>query len=310
MIAIDEMEQRDLPQAFRLLGEMNANVLQVNQLVDNMLVRVKNGEISTDKGLSFLEMKYHMLLSYLINLTYVVLRKCSGERIEGDPSIDRLIEIRTVLEKIRPIDHKLKYQIDKLVKTAVTGTINSDDPSNFRANPDALVAKLDSEDSEDSDQEELDTADGVKSTTQQSRKSNVYVPPKLAAVHYDGDETTAEKIRKAGERARRRAVSNTVLRELKEEYLDAPVEESQGMGEKRAILVREDKRKTEYEENYMTRLPVTKQEKHRRRQMTTLGTLGDEITTFGGESSTKTAKKRKAQRKGKAKKSFKKKRHH
>lgn len=179
--AIDEMEQRDLPQAFRLLGEMNANVLQVNQLVDNMLVRVKNGEISTDKGLSFLEMKYHMLLSYLINLTYVVLRKCSGERIEGDPSIDRLIEIRTVLEKIRPIDHKLKYQIDKLVKTAVTGTINSDDPNNFRANPDALVAKLDSEDS-DSDQEE-DT-DGIKSTTQQSRKSNVYVPPKLAAVHY------------------------------------------------------------------------------------------------------------------------------
>ncbi|KAL6266934.1 hypothetical protein P5V15_000019 [Pogonomyrmex californicus] len=304
--AIDEMEQRDLPQAFRLLGEMNANVLQVNQLVDNMLVRVKNGEISTDKGLSFLEMKYHMLLSYLINLTYVVLRKCSGERIEGDPSIDRLIEIRTVLEKIRPIDHKLKYQIDKLVKTAVTGTINSDDPSNFRANPDALIAKLDSEE-EDSDQEE--DADGVKSTTQQSRKSNVYVPPKLATVHYDGDETMAEKIRKANERARRRAVSNTVLRELKEEYLDAPVEDSQGLGEKRAILVREDKRKSEYEENYMTRLPVTKQEKHRRRQMTTLGTLGDEITNFG-ESSTKTAKKRKAQRKGKAKKSFKKKRHH
>jgi len=174
------MEQRDLPQAFRLLGEMNANVLQVNQVVDNMLMRVKNGEMSTDKGLSFLEMKYHMLLSYLINLTYVVLRKCSGERIEGDPSIDRMIEIRTVLEKIRPIDHKLKYQIDKLVKTAVTGTINSDDPSNFRANPDALVAKLDSEDS-DSDQEEDE--DNVKST-QQSRKSNVYVPPKLAAVHY------------------------------------------------------------------------------------------------------------------------------
>ncbi|XP_020289813.1 neuroguidin isoform X2 [Pseudomyrmex gracilis] len=305
MIAIDEMEQRDLPQAFRLLGEMNANVLQVNQLVDNMLVRVKNGEISTDKGLSFLEMKYHMLLSYLINLTYVVLRKCSGERIEGDPSIDRLIEIRTVLEKIRPIDYKLKYQIDKLVKTAVTGTINSDNPCNFKANPNALVAKLDNEDFEDSDQEE----DSFKPITQQLRKSNIYVPPKLAAVPYDGDETKAEKVRKAGERIRRRAISNTVLQELKEEYLDAPVEDTQGTGGKRAILMREDKQKIEYEENYMTRLPVTKQEKHRRRQMTTLGTLGDEITTFG-ESGTKSAKKRKAQRKGKAKKSFKKKRHH
>lgn len=305
--AIDEMEQRDLPQAFRLLGEMNANVLQVNQLVDNMLVRVKNGEISTDKGLSFLEMKYHMLLSYLINLTYVVLRKCSGERIEGDPSIDRLIEIRTVLEKIRPIDHKLKYQIDKLVKTAVTGTTNNDDPSNFKANPDALVAKIENSD-EESDSDQDAEMDGLKSSTQ-SRKSNIYVPPKLAAVHYDGDETVAEKMHKAGERARRRAVSGAVLRELKEEYLDAPVEDTQGLGEKQASLGRENKRKIEYEENYMTRLPVTKQEKHRRRQMTTIGTLGDEITTFG-ESSSMPAKKKKAQKKGKAKKSFKKKRHH
>ncbi|XP_076392910.1 neuroguidin isoform X1 [Megachile rotundata] len=302
MRAIDEMEQRDLPQAFRLLGEMNANVLQVNQLVDNMLIRVKNGEISTDKGLSFLEMKYHMLLSYLINLTYVVLRKCSGERIEGDPSIDRLIEIRTVLEKIRPIDHKLKYQIDKLVKTAVTGTINSDDPTNFKANPDAFDTN-----DEESDDEQVDKEDGFKST--QSRKSNVYVPPKLAAVHYDGDETVADKIRKAGERVRRRAVSGAVLRELKEEYLDAPIEDTHGLGEKQASLGRENKRKIEYEENYMTRLSVTKQEKHRRRQMTTVGTLGEEITSFG-ESSFVSAKKRKTQKKGKAKKSFKKKRHH
>lgn len=28
-----------------------------------------------------------------------------------------------VLEKMRPIDHKLKYQIDKLVRTAVTGNL-------------------------------------------------------------------------------------------------------------------------------------------------------------------------------------------
>lgn len=118
----------------------------------------------------------------------------------------------------------------------------------------------------------------------------------------DGDETVAEKIRKAGERARRRAISSVVLRELKEEYLDAPIEEKHGLGEKQASLGRENKRKVEYEENYMTRLPITKQEKHRRRQITTLGTLGEEITTFG-ESSSVSAKKRKAQKKSKAKKS-------
>jgi hypothetical protein len=32
--------------------------------------------------------------------------------------IKRLVELRTTLEKIRPIDQKLKYQVDKLLKTA------------------------------------------------------------------------------------------------------------------------------------------------------------------------------------------------
>ncbi|KAJ8670563.1 hypothetical protein QAD02_001822 [Eretmocerus hayati] len=298
--ATDEMEQRDLPQAIRLLGEMNENVVQVNQLVDNMLIRVRNGEVSTDKGLSFLEMKYHMLLSYLINLTYIVLRKCSGERIDGDPSIDRLIEIRTVLEKIRPIDHKLKYQIDKLVKTAVTGTINSDDPINFKPNPDALMEKMGGSD------EEEESDDGSVDGTRSSLKTGVYVPPKLAAVHYDGDETVADKIRKAGERARRRVMSGAILRELKEEFLDAPAEDANDFGDKQSIFGRENKRKVDYEENYMTRLPITKDEKHRQRQMTTLGSLGSDITNFGTSPVTK---KRKAS-KGKSKKSFKKKRRH
>lgn len=69
----------DLPQALRLLGEMNTNVVQVTDLVESMLQKVKTGELTTEYGLSFLEVKYHMLLTYLINLTYVVLRKCSGK---------------------------------------------------------------------------------------------------------------------------------------------------------------------------------------------------------------------------------------
>lgn len=135
----------------KLLGEMSHNVKQVTDIVESMLERVKNGELTTEYGLSFLEVRYHMLLTYLINLTYIVLRKCSGKhffstkiktlnhftwfkgkKIERDPSIDRLIEIRTVLEKIRPIDSKLRYQIDKLVKTAMTGTSSSKDPINFK----------------------------------------------------------------------------------------------------------------------------------------------------------------------------------
>jgi hypothetical protein len=39
----------DLPQAIKLLQEMGDSVQQVTQLVDNMLARVRRGEMSTAK---------------------------------------------------------------------------------------------------------------------------------------------------------------------------------------------------------------------------------------------------------------------
>ncbi|CAH4005625.1 neuroguidin [Pieris brassicae] len=267
--ATDEMEVPDLPQAVKLLKEMNTNVQQVSNLVDNMLVRVKDGEMSTDKGLSFLEMKYQMLLGYLINLTYIVLRKCSGEKIESDPSIDRLIEIRTVLEKIRPIDSKLKYQIDKLVKTAVVGASSEDDPQSYHANPSNLMSKIDN--SDDDSSEMSDSGEKPK-----DNKSNIYVPPKLAAVHYE-ENVTRLNTEKNKERAKKQFLNSSVMRELREEYSEAPTEVNTGNYVKHSIS-KQEQEKTEYEENYLTRLPVTKAEKNRRRKLTTVGMLADEIT--------------------------------
>lgn len=292
------MEQPDLPQAVKLLKEMNTNVQQVSQLVDSMLVRVKSGEMSTDKGLSFLEMKYQMLLSYLINLTYIVLRKCSGERIESDPSIDRLIEIRTVLEKIRPLDSKLKYQIDKLVKSAVTGAETENDPQSYHANPENLVSKMD-------DSEESSDASETPQDKKDKNKSNIYVPPKLAAVHFDEASSRAESERKSKEKSKKQFLNSSVMRELREEYSEAPLEVTSGNHVKHSISKYEQE-KTEYEENYLTRLPVTKAEKNRRKKLTTVGMLADEIT--GSNSKHTTSRKHKM--KSKKGKGFKRRRTH
>lgn len=66
------------------------------------------------------------------------------------------------------------------------------------------------------------------------------------------------------------ACSSSIIQDLKEEYLDTPTEESAG-SRAQQILTRAQREKDEYEETYMTRLPVTKAEKHRQRKLTTLG---------------------------------------
>ncbi len=75
---------------------------------------------------------------------------------------------------MRPVEHKLKYQIEKLLKIASTGKLGANDPLQFKANPANLMSKeRDDEDSSDDD-----------TTKKDSSKSGAYVPPKLAAMHY------------------------------------------------------------------------------------------------------------------------------
>lgn len=41
----------------------------------------------------------------------------------GHPFVESLVELRTLLEKMKPLEQKLKYQIDKLVRAAAAGVV-------------------------------------------------------------------------------------------------------------------------------------------------------------------------------------------
>merc|ERR1719354_1310677 len=167
-------------------------------------------------GLSFLEMKCHLFLEYLINITQSMLLKLDGRTIEGAPCIDHLVEVRTVLTKIKPMEKKLKYQIDKLIKSSTPQT-NADDKQhalNYKPNLDNLIAK-DDDDGEDGASDDNEDGDG-------GRKTGVYVPPKLTAVPYEGDKLSREE-RKL-EKARKRNLNSNLLADIREEFGDEPEE--------------------------------------------------------------------------------------
>lgn len=140
------------------------------------LLQIKNGEFSTEKGITYLETKHFLLMFYCQCITFYILLKAQGRSVKNHPVIAQMIEIRMFLEKvklylyklayifrefwlitsflwqIRPIDKKLQYQIEKLLKMAKTpfdtskndGIVGSnDDDLLFKPNPDMLVSKID-----------------------------------------------------------------------------------------------------------------------------------------------------------------------
>src|SRR4051794_38662999 len=74
-------------------------------------------------GISLLDVKNDLLLSYLQHLVFLILLRLRNSYVQnnedkslGDEAIKKLIELRVYLERgARPLEGRLKYQIDKVL---------------------------------------------------------------------------------------------------------------------------------------------------------------------------------------------------
>ncbi|XP_001505953.1 neuroguidin isoform X2 [Ornithorhynchus anatinus] len=316
-MAAPEVLESDLPASLALLKTLQEQVMAVTAQVQALTQKVRAGAFPTKKGLSFMEVKDQLLLMYLMDLSHLILDKASGHSLQSHAAVLRLVEIRTVLEKMRPLDQKLKYQIDKLVKMAVTGSLDENDPLRFKPHPSNLISKLSSSEGEEEGEEE-GQANAAGKKTQKRGSSRKYIPPRLVPVQYD--ETEAEREKKLLERAKKRALSSSVIRELKEQYSDAPEEIRDARHPHATRQSKEDQHRNAYEESMMVRLSVSKRERGRRKRALAMSSQLHNLTHFsdisaltGGaphldEDQNPIKKRRKVAKKGRKKKGFRKRR--
>ncbi|XP_022073430.1 neuroguidin [Acanthochromis polyacanthus] len=258
----NDLIESDLPKAVELLNNLTEQVASVTSHVRELLTKVRDGVFKTSKGLSFLDLRYHLLLFYLQDLTHLISIKTEGGKIKESDALNRVVTIRTVLEKMRPLDHKLKYQIDKLVRTAVTGSLAENDPLQLRPNPENLISKL-GDSGESEDEAETKAASEKKAAHSSGRK---YVPPKIAPMHYEGDMTEADRKKALVERQRRAALRSSVIQELRKQYSDAPEEIRDRRDFQSEREGREELHRKHYEESMMVRLNMPKHQKNAKKR--------------------------------------------
>jgi len=240
-----EIFAQDLPELLTLMKDLKAQLSNVVSSVDDISSYVVEKDMTN--GIDFLDAKNQIFLEYITNIVFVILLKLDGVSIKEHPAIERLVEIRTLMEKMRPLEQKLKYQIDKLVKIAKTDDPSRKgkgaDPLSFRPNPENMALKI--EDRDESSDEEKDAG-------------NVYVPPKVSAVPYD-DDTAESQRQKYEEKKKTKSLNKSLLRELREEYSETPEEIKDGYRHfKRRRNEEKDTEREKYEEDNLIRLSQRK----------------------------------------------------
>ena len=195
-----------------------------------------------------------------------MLMKAEGRSVRSHPVLKRLLELRYTIEKLRPIDAKMKYQIDRLLKQAKGVTDQELPSSSSRPNPLALV---------DDDEEEVEDTKNVK--------DGVYRAPRMAAVPYY-DDKEKEQLKERLERKKKRIRNSEMFEALREEFGAQPEEfSSSGItqsADAKALEKEADERR-EFEEERFVRLTLSRKEKKdMRRRQKEAGRL-DSINSIG-----------------------------
>ena len=234
---------------------------QLQQAVHTHLTQLPNLP-STEAGNSLYELKNRLLLQYLVRMVHVIRLRVSGASIAKEESVDEMNEIRVILERIRPVEKRIKYSIDKLLAApaaSTTGKAASTDPLQYRPNPLDLLP-----------------ATASTSTTAAASVARRAASKTAAADVSPPGSPTASGLYQAPHhvptlptdaRGRQPRVSAARLRSLLGEMGDRPEErlvEGGGYGEM-GEASEEEEEKREYEERMMVRLVETKADKKRKR---------------------------------------------
>ncbi|EYB99794.1 hypothetical protein Y032_0120g946 [Ancylostoma ceylanicum] len=226
--------------------------------VEKFLAALKNTGKDLE-GISLLDVKNREMISYMAELSLLMSHISCGKSISEHPAVFRASKHRTILERIRPIEQKMKSQIDRLTQGIHNGEVKAPP----RARPDQMEFDDDSESEEDEVGKE-----------EEEKKTKKYVPPKMMAVRYEEEEN--EKETKAVERAKRRALQSSLVQELRQQYSDAPEE----FREKSRRKYEADKERERFEEDHFVRLRMSKAEKKRERLQNRDNAI-DDLFNFG-----------------------------
>jgi U3 small nucleolar ribonucleoprotein protein LCP5 len=94
---------------------------EVSDLASAALDRLDNtSELSYDKGISLLTARNDLFLAYLQHLVFVLAVQLSPDHAlkDHEAAVLELVKGRVALEKVKPLQAKLKYQIEKLLSKA------------------------------------------------------------------------------------------------------------------------------------------------------------------------------------------------
>jgi hypothetical protein len=112
----ERVTQEDKETFNSYLYDVRKNIDELNNKLSFLNHSLESEKAEMGYGISYLDAKNNMMMVYLTNLIMYSIAKMTGTDIDDSKTVKKLIHIKTIMERSKVIDLKLKSQIDRLIK--------------------------------------------------------------------------------------------------------------------------------------------------------------------------------------------------
>ncbi|KAG6903190.1 hypothetical protein C0995_002733 [Termitomyces sp. Mi166 len=298
LFQVEAMEDHfDCVQLANTLGDISASISSVREVLRSL--QQSTGALDFKDGISLLSLKHQSLISYLNSLVILSSRRATGHSLNtrtrtelvfsaperscrgnglGD-LVDTMIEGRVVLEKMRVLETRMRYQIEKLIRVAEEPENTADlveDPLAFRPNPHNLLDN-------DEENDNIANESAHNNFSHQEKRGIfdadvIYHPPRVAPVPY------TEKSK--SQRRKERPPVPSALASLSSDSSRPHIESNSGLGSTPSLTSGRAaylKRLNEFEEENFSRVVMKKSDARRRARDEADLALGGSLAGGGGK---------------------------
>ncbi|KAK4422026.1 Something about silencing protein 10 [Sesamum alatum] len=122
--ALTKEEQMDVvyssaPELIGLLSELNDALEQLESKVNPLVDKIRERESTKKGGMHYLEVKQLLLRTFCQAIAFYLLLKSEGQPVRDHPVVSRLVEIKSLLDKMKEMDENLPFDVEDIVKQDV-----------------------------------------------------------------------------------------------------------------------------------------------------------------------------------------------
>jgi len=108
--------KKESPELMNIIKELKTSLKEVKQRFLPLVTYFKNRKGENREGQKYIELKFNLLMSYCMSLSFYILLNIQGKSVKDHPVIKKLISVRTMLARLKPLDKKLQPEINQLLK--------------------------------------------------------------------------------------------------------------------------------------------------------------------------------------------------